>query len=170
MFVEVKMEGISIGGKERCVMWFGFNLLSMHNGWLMAKCDGNSNYLLLLCISRSFVCLFVIIYQGKNKSEKKSKTAKQTKKVKVETESRNIKDMFSRASRRGSWISLSKKQSCMTHSQGSGGFSMDILYAILCVDFKELFVNPQAPPTALSPYLWRVSSCEWVSSNWKRLR
>ncbi|XP_044487335.1 ribonuclease H2 subunit B [Mangifera indica] len=42
------------------------------------------------------------LFQGKNKSEKKSKTAKQTKKAKVETESRNIKDMFSRASRRGS--------------------------------------------------------------------
>ncbi|KAJ0102450.1 hypothetical protein Patl1_05291 [Pistacia atlantica] len=41
------------------------------------------------------------LLQDKNKSEK-SKTGKQAKKAKVETESRNIKDMFSRASRRGS--------------------------------------------------------------------
>jgi ribonuclease H2 subunit B len=41
------------------------------------------------------------IYQGKGSDKKIAKTGKQAKKVKVETESRNIKDMFSRASRRG---------------------------------------------------------------------
>jgi len=39
--------------------------------------------------------------QGKGSDKKSAKTGKQAKKVKVETESRNIKDMFSRASRRG---------------------------------------------------------------------
>ncbi|MBA0805968.1 hypothetical protein Gohar_005447, partial [Gossypium harknessii] len=39
--------------------------------------------------------------QGKNSSEKKTgRNVKQAKKVKVETESRNIKEMFTRASRR----------------------------------------------------------------------
>jgi ribonuclease H2 subunit B len=46
------------------------------------------------------VFMLCTIYQGKGSDKKSAKSGKQAKKVKVETESRNIKEMFSRASTR----------------------------------------------------------------------
>ncbi|KAB1204454.1 Ribonuclease H2 subunit B [Morella rubra] len=46
--------------------------------------------------------LYCTVYQGKGSDKKSTKSGKQAKKAKVETESKNIKEMFSRASRRRS--------------------------------------------------------------------
>jgi hypothetical protein len=57
----------------------------------------NLNFQFILNIL--YTALF--IYQGKGSDKKSTQTGKQAKKAKVETESRNIKEMFTRASRRG---------------------------------------------------------------------
>ena len=44
--------------------------------------------------------LYCTIYQGKGSDKNSTRTGKQAKKAKLETESKNIKEMFSRASRR----------------------------------------------------------------------